>query len=71
MSAISPQEERIGKTIEEWYSNAYKRGVRLSGVERQLLARFLAQREIALRKSSAEDCEDPWVCCIHERPTDA
>lgn len=20
--------------------------------------------------SSAEDCEDPWVCCIHERPTD-
>lgn len=19
---------------------------------------------------SAEDCEDPWVCCIHERPTD-
>jgi hypothetical protein len=44
-----PHEERIGKSIEEWYSGAYVRGVRMSGVERLLLARFLAQREEAAR----------------------
>jgi hypothetical protein len=38
-------EQRISKAIEEWYSAAWHRGVRMSGVERILLARFLAQRE--------------------------
>lgn len=40
-------EERITKAIDEWYSAAWRRGVRLTGIERAQLARFLAQREDA------------------------
>ena len=41
--------DRAGKTvveraIEEWYSAAWHRGVRLTGIERQYLADSIAQR---------------------------
>lgn len=45
MSETTTNVERIGKAVEEWYSSAWHRGVRITGVERQLLVHFLAQRE--------------------------
>lgn len=45
----APGEERIARTIDEWYSAAWRRGIRLDAGERNRLARFIAQREEAHR----------------------
>lgn len=42
-------EQRINMAVEEWYSAAYIRGVRVTGIERKLLARLIAQRQGARR----------------------
>ena len=58
---MTDTERRVSKTIDEWYSSAWHRGVRLGAVERERLARFLAQREDARTSAMARAMESRVV----------
>lgn len=55
--ACGHDEERIAQAIDEWYSPAWNRGVRLTSIERERLGRYLAQR-LGLATKNGSTSED-------------